>query len=325
MFLVYHALEDLPSGFAPSALTIGNFDGVHLGHDRILRSVVEIARARQWQAVALTFHPHPTRIVAPDRVPQLLTSPSARLALLEQAGLDAALVLPFTRETAGLSPEEFVSRIVAERLAARAIVVGANFRFGRGQAGDVAALEGFGRRFNFAVRVVEPVRCRGELVSSSRVRQLISEGRVSRVARMLQRPFAVEGRVVAGRGVGSRQTVPTLNLAPETEVLPARGVYSTCTLDPATGRRWPSVTNIGYRPTFDGKELTVETFLLSPLEGETPSRISVAFWRRLREEIRFASPELLRAQILRDAGATEKFFRLLKAARKTDLAKEVLP
>jgi riboflavin kinase/FMN adenylyltransferase len=319
MFAAYRSLQELPAGFGPTALAIGNFDGVHVGHARIFQEVVRIARAGQWQAMTLTFDPHPTRIVAPDRIPRLLTSVPARLDLFRGLGLDAVLVLPFTAEVARLDAEEFVGAILVSKLAARAVVVGPYFRFGRGQAGHVATLESLGRRFGFQVHLVEPVRCRGELVSSSGVRRLIERGSVSRAMRMLGRPFSVEGRIVRGHGVGAKQAVPTLNLAHETEVLPARGVYMTCTFDPDSGRRWPSVTNIGVRPTFDGADLSIETFLLRPLEGDTPSRISLAFWRRIRDEIKFPSAEQLRAQILRDAAAAEKFFRRLQAARPKEI------
>ncbi len=320
MFRVCRTLEEVPAGFGPSALTVGNFDGVHLGHAQILREVAGLARANRWTAAALTFDPHPTRIVAPDRAPRLLTTLDARLALFEQSGLDAAVILPFTRQVASLSPEDFVKQVLVDKLGARAVVVGGNFRFGRGHAGDVRALEEFGRRYGFEVRVIKPVPLRGEIISSTLLRTLISEGRVGRAAHMLGRPFAIEGRVVRGHGVGARQTVPTLNLAPDTEVLPARGVYSTCTLDPDSGRRWPSVTNIGHRPTFDGHDLSIETFLLRPLEAPSPVRLSVAFWRRLRDERKFPGPAELKGQILRDVAATEKFFRRLQAAQKQPAA-----
>jgi len=316
VFRAYYSLDQLPAGFGPSALTIGNFDGVHLGHARILRAAVETARARRWLATALIFDPHPTRVVAPERTPQLLTTPSARLALFEQAGLDAALVLPFTVEVARLEPEEFVRRIVVEKLAARAVVVGGNFRFGRHQGGDLETLQRLGPGCGFEVRVVDPVNCRGEMVSSSRLRQLIADGRVSRARPLLGRPVSVEGMVIQGHGVGARQTVPTLNLAPATEVLPGRGVYITCAQDPESGRRWPSVTNVGVRPTFGGSELSIETHLLRPLAGPDPARLSVAFLHRLRDEIRFPSPEDLRRQILRDVTATEKFFQRLEAHKE---------
>ena len=316
MFRIYRTLDEVPADFGPSVLTVGNFDGVHVGHAQILHQVADLARANRWTAATLTFDPHPTRIVAPERAPRLLTTLDARLALFEQTGIDAAVVLPFTRQVAALSPEDFVKQVLVDKLRVRAVVVGGNFRFGRGHAGDVRALEEFGRRYGFEVRVVKPVPLRGEIISSTLLRSLITEGRVGRAAHMLGRPFSIEGRVVRGHGVGARQTVPTLNLAPDTEVIPARGVYSTCTLDPDTGRRWPSVTNIGYRPTFDGQDLSIETFLLRPLEDPNPERLSVAFWRRLRDEKKFPSPAELREQIMRDVAATEWFFRRLRAAQK---------
>jgi riboflavin kinase/FMN adenylyltransferase len=311
VFRVFRTPEAVPAGYGPSALTIGNFDGVHVGHARILAEVVAAARRERWQAVALTFDPHPTRVVAPERAPKLLTTLETRLRLLEQAGLDAALVLPFTPEVARLEPEGFVRQVVLGKLCSRMVVVGANFRFGRGQRGTVDLLREWGGRLGYEVRVIEPVYRRGELASSSRIRRWIGEGLVERAGRLLGRAFAVEGRVVRGHGVGTHCTVPTLNLAPDTEVLPARGVYITCTSDPESGRRWPSVTNVGYRPTFDGTELAIETFLLRPLEGPDPERLEVSFWRRLRDERKFATPEELRAQIQRDVGRAERFWRAL--------------
>jgi len=317
VFTAFRALGQIPQGFGPSVITIGNFDGVHLGHTRILREVVAIARQRGLVSASLTFHPHPAKIVAPDRVPPLLTSPEARLALFENAGLDATLILPFTPEIAHLLPEEFIERVLVHALAARVIVVGANFRFGRNHAGDVRLLESEGRRWNYEVRVIEPVVRRGEIVSSSRIRRLISQGAVSSAAHLLGRPFVVEGPVIPGHGIGSRQTVPTLNIDPETEVIPARGVYTTCAMDSGSERRWPAVTNIGYRPTFGGTDLSIETFLLRPLEGADPATLSLAFWRRLRDERKFPSPDELRQQIWKDVAATEKFYRRLAAVART--------
>jgi len=307
----YHAEQEVPAGFGPSALTVGNFDGVHAGHARILAQVRELAAANGWRPAVVTFHPHPTTVVAPDRVPRLLTTLAARLRLLDQLGMEAALVLPFTSELAGLGPEAFARRILVERLQARAVVVGPNFRFGHRQAGNAQTLEELGRRFGFRVSVAPPVYCRGEMVSSSHLRRLVAEGAVSRAARLLARPFALEGPVVRGHGVGARQTVPTLNLTPENELLPACGVYITSARDPDSSRRWPSVTNVGHRPTFGGGDLSVETFLLRPLEGRAPARLSLDFWLRLREERQFPSPAELRAQIFRDVLKAEKFFRRL--------------
>jgi riboflavin kinase/FMN adenylyltransferase len=306
---IYHSLEEAGPGFGPSAVTVGNFDGVHAGHRRILRRVTALARERGWKPSVLTFDPHPVRIVAPERAPRLLTTPEERAAAMGAEGIEQVLILPFTRELSEFSPERFAREILVERLGARAVLVGDNFRFGHLHAGDTHALEELGRRYGFLVETVAPVRIRGRMVSSSEVRRLIQEGEVSLVARLLERPYALAGPVVAGHGVGSKQTVPTLNLAPVAEVLPARGVYITRTTELEGARAWPSVTNVGVRPTFDGHTLAIETFLLAPLEGASPHAIRVEFLKRLREERRFPDAAALKAQILKDAARARTYFR----------------
>ena len=204
--------------FGPSALTIGNFDGVHAGHREILRRVVELARQRGWKPSVLAFDPHPARIVAPERAPRLLTTPEERALLMREEGIEQVLILPFTRELAGFTPERFVREIVVERLEARAVLVGDSFRFGHEHAGDTRLLAELGRRHGFLVEAVPAIRLRGRAVSSSEVRRLIQEGNVALAARLLARPYALAGEVVAGQGIGSKQTVPTLNLAPAADV-----------------------------------------------------------------------------------------------------------
>jgi riboflavin kinase/FMN adenylyltransferase len=311
---IYRSLAGLPSDFGPCALTIGNFDGVHFGHRRILRRVAEIARERGWKASVLTFDPHPTRVVAPGRTPPLLTDPERRATLMREEGIEQVLILPFTPDLAMLEPEEFVEQLLVNALGARAVLVGDNFRFGHRQAGNVAVLTELGHKFGFATEIVPAVAWRGRVVSSSGIRELIRAGQVSLAARLLQHAYGLEGEVVSGRGVGSRQTVPTLNLATRAEVIPATGVYITRTRDLADGRLWNSVTNIGYRPTFGSSDrLSVETFLLDPLPDETPRRIRVEFFRRIREERKFESAEALREQILKDVRTAQAWFRRVKA------------
>jgi riboflavin kinase/FMN adenylyltransferase len=312
-FRLYRSLDEIDRSFGPSALTIGNFDGVHAGHREILRRVTALARERGWKSSALTFDPHPVRIVAPERAPKLLATPEERALLMREEGVEQVLILPFTRELAGFAPDRFVREIVAERLDARAVLVGDNFRFGHEHAGDTRLLADLGRRLGFLVETVEPIRMRGRVVSSSEVRRLILEGNVALAGRLLGRPYALAGEVVRGQGIGSKQTVPTLNLAPAAEVLPARGVYITRTTDTEAGRRWNSVTNIGTRPTFGGDSVTVETFLLDPLVGASPRAIRVEFLRRLREERRFEDAAALKRQILRDVGQAVTYFRRLAA------------
>ena len=306
---IYRSLDEVPADFGPSALTIGNFDGVHTGHRSILRRVKQIAAERGWKPSALMFDPHPARVVAPQRAPRLMTAPVRRAALMAAEGIEQALILPFTAEIARLTPEQFVRQIVAGRLGARAVLVGDNFRFGHDHAGHVDTLRELGSHLGFDTEIVPAVNRRGRAVSSSAIRGLLESGRVALAARWLERPYALEGEVVAGRGVGSRQTVPTLNLSTAAELIPKTGVYVTRTRDLEEVRVWNSITNIGYRPTFgDSTELTIETFLLDPLAGETLRRISVEFLWRVREERKFSNPEALKARILRDAAAARRYF-----------------
>lgn len=307
---IYRTLDDVPPDFGPSALTIGNFDGVHVGHRRILRRVCEVAKQRGWKPSVLTFNPHPTRIVAPGRTPRLMTSPDRRAELMAEEGIYQVLILPFTAELAHLSPEDFVRRLLVERLGVRAVLVGDNFCFGYRQSGNTKVLAELGRRMGFETEVIHAVSCRGRVVSSSGIRRTIEAGRVSMAARLLQHPFALEGEVVSGRGVGSAQTVPTLNLASTSEEMPAAGVYVTRTTDLESGRAWNSVTNIGYRPTFGASDqLSIETFLLADLEGGAPRRIRVEFLWRARDERKFDDAAALKAQILKDARAAQAYFR----------------
>jgi len=311
---IYRSLAELPGDFGPCAITIGNFDGVHIGHREIIRRVARVARENGWKAAALTFDPHPTKLVAPARAPRLLTTAEQRARLMLDCGMDEILILPFTPEIAALNPEDFVREILSAKLQARAVLVGDNFRFGNRAAGDARALQELGRKYGFSTEILHAIVWRGRVISSSEVRGAIDAGRVSLACRMLGHPYALEGRVVPGAGIGSKKTVPTLNLETDAEVLPKTGVYITRTHDSASQRDWPSITNVGYRPTFNGNGLTIETFLLSPLESATPEEISVEFLRWVREERKFPTPEDLKAQILHDVGRAQAYFRHLRAA-----------
>jgi riboflavin kinase/FMN adenylyltransferase len=310
---VLRSLAEVPPDFGPSALTIGNFDGVHAAHRRILRRVKEVAVERGLKASALTFNPHPSKVVAPARAPRLMTSPEQRCVLMREEGIEQVLILPFDRDVARLAPEQFVEQVLVKKLDVRAVVLGHDFCFGYKQSGNVRVLTELGRKYGFTTEEVKAVMVRGRLVSSTALRQLIEAGLVAQAARLLERPYALEGEVVAGHGVGSKQTVPTLNLAPNTEVLPATGVYVTRTRDLEDGRSWPSITNVGHRPTFGiDQKISIETFLLTPLEGETPRRIRVELLWRVRDERKFPDAQALKQQILRDAGRAQAYFQRLK-------------
>ena len=317
MFKTFWNLESVGPEPSPCALAIGNFDGLHLGHRRILEKTKEGARRIGGEAVVLTFDPHPTTVVAPERAPDLLMLTAERLRRFEECGIDAGVVLPFTEQIARLGPEEFVEQILVKKLNVRSVVVGEGFRFGHRQSGDTQTLIDAGSRHGFEVVTVQPILLGGRPVSSSRVRTLVRQGSVSQARRLLAKPFSMRGEIVSGHGIGSRQTVPTLNLSPETKLLPAHGVYVTCTSDLESGRRWRSVTNVGSRPTFNGTGQTVETYLLENLAGRSPARIELAFLHPLRDEQRFETPEDLRQQILKDVEQAKRYFRLLGAARAT--------
>jgi riboflavin kinase/FMN adenylyltransferase len=319
---IYRSLEEARLVFAPSALTIGNFDGVHAAHHELMRTVVHLARECGARPSALTFYPHPAEFLAPERAPLLLSSPAERCALMERDGIEQVLILPFDECISSLDPAAFFREILVDALGARAVAVGQNFLFGRNQRGNAATLLELGRAAGVSIRIVPAVRRRGVIVSSSEIRRLLAAGDVAKAGRLLERPFALSGHVVGGTGRGRRETVPTLNLdlaslALERAALPANGVYITLTSPGSeTALRppsWRSITNVGFRPTFAGRHLTVETYLLDPLPGPPPARIRVEFLRRLRDERAFPSSEALRAQILRDVARAETFFR--RAAR----------
>jgi riboflavin kinase/FMN adenylyltransferase len=308
---VYSSLELARGNFGPCALTIGNFDGVHRGHQALLTATCDYARQHRICPAVLTFQPHPAVFVAPERVPELICTFEERLRLLSAAGAERILVLPFNERLARFTPSEFVSQIIVEGLQAKAVFVGENFRFGHRQAGTIGTLTELGRIHDFAAHFLPPVCYRGIVVSSSAIRQNIAAGNVAFAGRLLNRCFSLEADVVKGHGIGARETVPTLNIKPPAGQIIPRGVYVTQTFEPSSGRVWPSITNAGTRPTFDGAELTVETFLLAPLDGPSPEHIQLQFRRFLRPEQHFPDPAALKAQIMRDVARAKTFWRRL--------------
>ncbi len=307
--------EDTEKNGRGSVIAIGNFDGIHLGHQRVLEFCIGLAKESGAVATALTFEPPPLKVLRPEMAPLRISTNQQRMDWFGALGMEAAVVLPFTMELAKLSPEDFVEEILVRQLQVRAVVVGDNFRFGHKQAGDVKFLRDLGMRDGFDVIVHEPVVMDGEIVSSTLIRKFISEGEVTHAARMLGRPFALTGEVVAGTGTGRKFTFPTLNLRPEQELLPAKGVYITRTVlegEPSSHR---SVTNVGMRPTFNGMGLTVETHLLDYSGNFSPKRIEMRFWKQLREEKKFAGAEELKAQIAKDIARANLFFARLRRAR----------
>lgn len=308
---VFHKLDDVPADFGPTVVSVGNFDGVHRAHAHVLKEIVSRARGTGSKAVAVTFEPHPARILKPEAGLKLLTPAPEKLRWLETTGVDAVLLLPFGRDLSLMTPRQFAERILKKKLRAREVHEGFNFRFGHKAAGDVSQLADFGREMGFEVKVYSEMTLRGETVSSSQIRRLVGAGRVSRARHLLGRAFCILGMPGRGRGYGSKYTVPTINLARYEELVPKDGVYITWT---RVGReRFDSVTNVGNRPTFGAELFAIETHLLNfhPLELTPETEVEICFLERLRDEIKFPSVDALREQIARDVKKARRYFHLL--------------
>ena len=347
---VFHKLADIPADFGPSVVSVGNFDGVHRAHRAVLDEIVRRARAAKAVSVAVTFEPHPARILRPDHEFKLITPAAEKLRLLQTTALDAVLVLPFTRDLSLMTPHQFAHEILKKRLHALDVHEGYNFHFGHKAAGNVEVLREFGREMGFEVHDYPEMRLRGERVSSTHIRKLISEGRVSRARHLLARPFSILSSPGRGRGYGSKYTVPTINLARYEELVPKDGVYITRTRVqcgagavaretpevsstlkrpkslkepnssvPETDRSetdlcFDSVTNVGNRPTFGADSFAIETHLLNfhPLQLSAETEVELHFLERLRDEIKFPSVEALKEQIGRDVQNAQKYLRRLE-------------
>lgn len=308
---IFHKLDDVPAGFGPTVVSVGNFDGVHSAHRNVLREIVSQAKQNAAKAVAVTFEPHPVRILRPESDLKLLTPTAEKLRLLETTGVDAVLILPFGRDLSLMSPRQFAESILKKGLRAREVHEGYNFRFGNHAEGDIQMLAEFGREMDFEVKIYPEMKLRGEPVSSSHIRRLLSEGRVSLARHLLARPFCILGTPGRGRGYGSKYTVPTINLSRYEELVPKDGVYITCTRVGA--EQFQSVTNVGNRPTFGAELFAVETHLLNfhPIELTPETEVEICFLERLRDEIKFPSVEILKAQIGKDVKKATRYFRLM--------------
>ncbi len=286
-------------------LALGTFDGVHLGHQRVIGVAVERARAIDGTAAVVTFEPHPAEVLYPGGEPMLLTTLDERLALLAQAGADAAVVLPFDRQLARMPAQTWLDEVLARRLRAREVVVGASYTFGHGRDGTTDRLAAWGRATGVAVHLVPALRVDGDPVSSSRIRAAVRRGAVDAAARLLGRRYGLRGPVVRGDGRGRTIGFPTANLSPPArKVLPALGVYAT-TVDTGS-RRYGGATNVGRRPTFGPGEVTVETFLLD-FDGDLTGReIAVEFVERIREERAFPGARELVRQIAADVAQAQQ-------------------
>jgi len=298
---------DIPRG---GVGTIGNFDGVHLGHRRILERVVDRAREAGRPSFAITFEPHPMAVLRPDQAPRRIQTLRQKEEAIEAIGVETLLVVPFTRDLSLMEPEDFVRALLRDRLGASEILVGAHFAFGRGKRGDLALLARLGAECGFEASAVDEVVVDGAPVSSTRIRRALERGAIGEANAMLGREYELDGLVARGDRLGHQIGVPTINLEPENELPPADGVYVTEIEIRSFGRRFPSVSNIGRRPTlYEDYATTIETYVLDFSADVYGERVRLFFLERLREERKFPSMMDLKAQIQNDVADARDYFR----------------
>jgi riboflavin kinase/FMN adenylyltransferase len=309
---VFRHLEEVPESIGPTVVSIGNFDGVHRAHQAVLREVLSRARQLGGNSIAVTFDPHPTRILRPDQAPKLITPTPIKLKLLEQTGVDGVLLLPFTRDLSMMTPRQFAEEILVNRLHAVEVHEGYNFRFGHKASGNAEVLAELGREFGFEVVTYPEMTLRKEKVSSSEVRRLLAGGNASKARHLLGRAFSIHSTPGRGRGYGHKYTVPTINLSRYDELAPKDGVYVTRTR--IGDECFDSVTNVGVRPTFGPESFAIESHLLNfhPIDLQADTPIELIFLKWIRPEMKFDAVEALRDQIARDVKRARRFFAHLK-------------
>lgn len=295
---IIRGIKNLKSPFKNPVVTLGNFDGIHLGHQRIFEKVKEEATKFAGESVVVTFEPHPLKILSPEQCPPLLTPFKKKMMLMEKTGIDKVLCLRFTRAFSNTTPSDFVKRILLKKVGAKKIIIGYNYRFGRGKTGNVESLKAICADYGIEVEVVQPLIVDHTVVSSSKIRQLIREGEVERASKLLGRDYLVIGRVIKGTHRGHELGFPTANLEMTEELYPKLGVY-------AVNVQWHQqffngLANIGFNPTFDTKALTLEIHILNFNHEIYGDEIQVSFIRRIRDEIRFSSLKGLIGQIQKD-------------------------
>jgi len=307
--VLYFPDDTPPPWLVHPVLALGNFDGVHRGHRRILERVVRGAQERGGTPMAMTFDPHPPRIVRPDKAPPLLMTPQ-RLEALGAAGMRAVAVVRFTHDLSQWDAETFVSKVLVGWLRVSEVWVGANFLFGHDRTGTFSMLRQLGQRYGFRADKIDPVRFKDFVVSSTRIRRLVSEGRMDEAGALMGRPYFMDGTVVHGRAKGREIGFPTANLSTANELLPPSGVYAT-TLQ-VDGVEWPSVTNIGVRPTFDvAGPVVIEAHVLGDPGDLYGKQVRLRFVQRIRDERKFPDVDALRAQIAADTRSAERLFAKL--------------
>jgi len=306
---VIHKEKDFKGAFKNPVLTIGNFDGVHLGHQRIFRQVKEKAGEIGGESIVYTFEPHPVEVLAPQHKPPLITPLEEKLRLIEEQGIDVAICANFSRMFASQTPEDFVKNILYDQIKIRQLFVGHDYTFGKDRRGNIALLKEFGRKLGFNVEVVEAVRVGGTVVSSTRIRELIQRGELREAGRMLGRNYLLISKVIHGHGRGSRKLgFPTANLKPAGVLFPRPGIYAVWAIH--EGKRYPGVANLGWNPTFHDQKFSIEVHLLDFDQDIYGQTLRVEFVERLRDEVTFRGPEELVTQIKKDVEQAQKILQV---------------
>lgn len=306
---VFRDIEDFRRPEMKTLVTMGNFDGLHLGHQALVANAVAEAKRSVTQSLVFTFDPHPLKLLAPERAPQMIVNQRDKMDMLKALGVDAVIVQRFDRRFASIDAEDFVRRYLIERLNLSKIWLGRDLRFGRARAGDAEDLIRWGSSLGFSVGIVEPILVEGKRISSSRIRQLIEQGRVDEVQPMLGRYHFISGSIVNGHHRGRKLGFPTANLAAATELIPADGIYAT-TME-LQNHRWLSVSSVGHNPTFGEGLRTIETYVLDFAQDFYGEMVKLSFIQRIREERKFAQIEHLVTQMHEDVRAARAMFENL--------------
>jgi len=301
---VFHGIETVQRKFKNPAITIGNFDGVHKGHQALFQRVKQLAEELNGESVVVTFDPHPLEVLFPKKAPSFITSHRHKLDLIASCGIDATIVIPFDHKFSQMSAREFVEAVLVEKIGARAIVVGHDYRFGHSREGDIAFLKQLGEQYGFKVETVSGLRVNDTVVSSTAIRQMITSGNIREANRLLGRSFEVSGTVIPGRKRGVSLGFPTANIRMPAITPPRTGVY--VVQAEVDGKTYGGAANLGYNPTFGDTDLSLEAHLFDFDRDIYGKPITIRFIDRLRDELRFSSPDELAAQIKKDVNTAKK-------------------
>jgi riboflavin kinase/FMN adenylyltransferase len=299
------SFEDIPSPPDSCALAIGNFDGVHLGHRKILKTLIEEAKKSNLFPLLLTFHPHPAKVLTKRKI-ELLQTIEQRLDEIKKSGVQMTVVLSFDHSLSQISAEEFIRTIIVQKLKAKKVIVGENFRFGKNRAGDVAKLHEWASRYGFSVQSIAPVTIQGSVVSSSLIRKLLQKGDVEKANLLLGRPYEIQGTVVRGKARGKKLGYPTANIHSLNDIAPPGVFISKVGIG---SRTYPSITHVGSKPTFDETDIMIESYVIDYDNSLYEKKMSVFFLKKIREERKFETAEALSLQIKSDLEKTRTFFQ----------------